>query len=160
MRSGLIVNMIIMSLLFLLYMFIKKKEKQYLSGTDMFSDLVTFYILPTSLFLVNIPFLLRYKHPIFLIFMALILIPLKSKGFINKERDVAEVYGIIILNKIEERLLIDKDLISLYINVKQKDAKIVFKKDLNLDKNSLNSLKEELIDLTKLSFEFIFDEEV
>ena len=57
-------------------------------------------------------------------------------------------------------MLIDKDLISLYINVKQKDAKIVFKKDLNLDKNSLNSLKEELIDLTKLSFEFIFDEEV
>lgn len=70
------------------------------------------------------------------------------------------IFNYLIISYIEERLLIDKDLISLYINVKQKDAKIVFKKDLNLDKNSLNSLKEELIDLTKLSFEFIFDEEV
>ena len=65
MKIGLIANAIIISLLFLLYIFIRKNEKRYLSGTDMFSDLVTFYILPTSLFLLNIPFLLRYKHQYF-----------------------------------------------------------------------------------------------
>lgn len=159
MKIGLIANAIIISLLFLLYIFIRKNEKRYLLGMSMFSDLLTFGVLPTLLFLLNLPFFLRYKHPIFLIFMTFILIPLKSKHFINKEADIAEVYAVVILNKIEERLLISKELVSLYINVKQKDVKIAFRKDLDLDENSLNSLKEELENFTNLSFEFILDDE-
>lgn len=165
MNTGLTINIIVTTILFLIYLYIYLGEKNNFMGVMLLSDAFTFIVVPFVLFLTNLILFITYREYMFLLFMAVIFIPVfdiaSTRNDKNKNQKLIEIYSMIIIDLIQAKIPeVKREKIIMTYNAESNYVKIIIKNnDIEFDYYKINKLKNQIEEITALNVDLFLEEE-